>query len=380
MSFNINLKEFKNLLQKVYSIVPSRTPYNVLLNLKFVVENRQLKVYATDIDTSIVAKIDIDSNENIKFAVNAKKIYDWITIYNGDENQNIAIDVNNSNMTIVRGKSKSNFACVDVNDYPEFTTFEKNKSYDFPIDKLKYISSRVANFTAAKDPSRNRGALEGVLFDCSKNKFISVATDANKLSIVSFNSILGFDGNVSVIIPPRPLNEVAKIAESFDYENIKFSFYENSVSFFADDFELITKLLEGPYPDYERVIPKEFKLSFSIYRQELINSLKIVATVASKENNLTILCLKNNELSLHSEDISTNSKGDEFLEVDYPFQEDFVIGFNSAFLIEILSAIDTQKVKFEFVGNTAGAVIKPIYSENEDEKNILFLLMPLRIN
>ena len=379
MSFNVNLKEFKNLLQKVYPIVPIRTPYNVLLNFKFIIENKQLKVYATDIDTSIVAKINIDSDENQKFAVNAKKLYDWITIYNGEENQNIIIDVNNSSIVFSRGKSKSNFACVDVNDYPEFQILNKDKYYEFSAEKIKYISGKVCKFSAS-DAGRNRGALEGVFFDCSKERLIAVATDANKLSIVSFNDSFGFEGNVREIIPTKPINEVSRIVETFNYESVKFSFFNDSILFFSDDFELVTKLVEGQYPDYERVIPKEYNKSFIVERQEFINALKITATVTDKTNNLTKFYLEKNELRLHSEDINTNSKSDEFLDVDYSYEQSFVIGFNVIFLIEILSAIDTQKVKFEFVSNSSVALIRPVYSEDEEKKNILFLLTPLRIN
>jgi len=107
--------------------------------------------------------------------------------------------------------------------------------------------------------------------------------------------------------------------------------------------------------------------------------LKITASVADKTNNLTKFYLETGELRLHSEDINTNSKSDEFLTVDYN-DESFIIGFNSMFLIEILSAIDTQYVKFELLEKNVGAVIKPVYAEEEEAKNILFLLMPLRIN
>jgi len=378
MSFSVNLKAFKDLLQKVYPVVPARTPYPVLCNLKFTTQDGLLKVYATDMDTSVMASIAVESKDESKFVVNAKKIYDWTAISASDDDQEVIIDVSDSNIILTRGKSKSAFACVDVNDYPEFVNLEKSKVYTLPAEKLKYLSNKVANFTAAKDPSRSRGALEGILFDCSREKFTSIATDANKLSVVSFNSALGFDGDVSVIIPPKPLTEVAKIAENFSYESIKFSFFENSVSFFADDFELITKLLEGPYPDYKRVIPADYKKYFSVDRQEIINALKITSSVADKTNNLTKFYLENGELRLHSEDINTNSKSDEFLSIDYT-DEPFIIGFNSVFLIEILSAIDTQYVKFEFVEKNIGAVIRPVYAEEEEIKNILFLLMPLRI-
>jgi len=379
MSFSVNLKEFKNLLQKVISIVPARTPYNLLYNLKFETKNGRLSVFATDMDTFVVARIDIDSNEEAKFFVNAKKIYDWTAISVGDDNQSILISVSDSNITLTRGKSKSDFACVEANDYPPFPNIEKTKEYKFPAEKLKYISGKVGNFAAQKTDGRSRGALEGILFDCSKENLTSVATDANKLSIVSFNEELGFMGNVSVIIPPKPLNEVAKIVDSFGYENVKFAFQDENISFFSDDFELITKLVEGPYPDYKKVIPLEYQKTFSIDRQQIINALKITAAVADKSNNLTKFYLTNNELRLHSEDIATNSISDEYLAIDYE-NEDFVIGFNSLFLIEILSSIDTEQVKFEFTNNTTGALIRPIFAENEENKDILFLLMPLRIS
>jgi len=378
MSFNVNLKSFKNLLQKVYSTVPVRTPYPVLLNLKFVIGGGQLKVYATDMDTFVVAQISIDSDEEKKFVVNAKKIYDWTTISSNDDNQNISIDINDISVVITRGKSKSAFACVDINDYPEFPQFDKSKSYEFPAEKLKYVSGRVSSFAALKNESRNRGALEGVLFDCFKDKVIFVATDAHKLSIVSFNTSFGFNESVSVIVPPKPLNEVVNIIESSEFDNVKVSIFPENISFFSDDFELVTKLFEGPYPDYNKVIPTEHNNEFSIERQDLINSLKIAASVADKTNNLVKLCLEGNELCLRSEDTNTNSRSDEFLSVDYPNDDKFVIGFNANLLIEILSVIDTQKVKFEFINNTTGSVIKPVYSENSEDKNILFLLMPLR--
>ncbi|MCL2844148.1 MAG: DNA polymerase III subunit beta [Chitinivibrionia bacterium] len=381
MSFSVNFKAFKDLLQKVSPIVPTRTPYPVLCNLKFTTQGGMLRVYATDMDTSVMASIAIDSQDEAKFVINASKICSWTNsaVSASDDDQDVVIEVSDSNIILIRGKSKSAFACVDVNDYPEFVSFDKNKSYTLPADKLKYLSSKVAPFAATKDPSRNRGALEGINFDCTRDRFTCVATDANRLSVVSFNSALGFDGDVSVIIPPKPLECVAKIVESFGYENIQFSFFENSVSFFADDFELITKLLEGPYPDYKRVIPAEYKKHFSVDRQKIINLLKITASVADKTNNLTKFYLENGELRLHSEDINTNTKSDEFLSIDYN-DEPFIIGFNSLFLIDVLSAMDTQNVKFEFVERNIGAVVRPIYAEDEEAKNILFLLMPLRIS
>jgi DNA polymerase-3 subunit beta len=380
MSFSVNLKEFKNLLQKVYPTVPVRTSFNALLNFKFVVGNKQLSVYATDIITSIVAKMNIDSDEEKEFVVNAKKIYDWTIISNIDDNQNVLIDIDNTNVVITKGKSKSNFACVDINDYPPFPVYKKDKYYEFYAEEIKYISQRVCNFAASKEIGRNRGALEGVYFDCSKEKLIAVATDANKLSIVSFNRSLGFEGIVQEVIPTKPINEVSKIVETFDYQKINFSFFDESISFFTDDFELITKLIEGQYPDYEKVIPKDYNKYFSIERQELINALKITMTVADKTNNLTKFYLDKNELRLHSEDINTNSRSDEYLEIDYSYEQNFVVGFNSIFLIEILSAIDTQKVKFEFTSNSTIVLIRPVYSEEDEKKSVLFLLMPLRIN
>jgi len=378
MAFNVNLKSFKNLLQKVYPTVPVRTPYPVLLNLKFVVGGGQLKVYATDMDTSVVAQIAVDSDEEKKFVVNAKKIYDWTTISSSDDNQNVSVEISDSSVVITRGKSKSAFACVDINDYPEFPQFDKSKNYEFPAEKLKYVSGKVSSFAALKNESRNRGALEGVLFDCFKDKVIFVATDAHKLSIVSFNTSFGFNESISVIVPPKPLNEVVNIIESSGCDNVKVSIFPENISFFSNDFELITRLFEGPYPDYNKVIPTEHNNEFSVERQDLINSLKIAASVADKTNNLVKLCLEGDELCLRSEDTNTNSRSDEFLSVNYPNDDKFVIGFNANLLIEILSAIDTQKVKFEFVNNTTGSVIKPVYSEGGEEKDILFLLMPLR--
>jgi DNA polymerase-3 subunit beta len=378
MSFSVNLKEFKNLLQKVYPVVPARTPYNVLYNLKFETFEGRLEVFATDMETSVVASIAIDSSEETKFVINAKKIYDWTAISAGDDSQSVTITVNNSNISLTRGKSKSDFACVDTNDYPEFPNLKKSKEYNLPLDKLKYISGRVGNFSASRTDGRSRGALEGILFDCSKENLTSVATDANKLSIVSFSGEFGFDGNVSVIIPPKPFNEVAKIVESFGCESIKFSVEDDSISFFSDDFELVTKLVEGPYPDYKKVIPTEYQKSLVLDRTELISALKITASVADKTNNLTKFYMTNGELRLHSDDKATNSTSDEYLPIEYEGDE-FVIGFNSLFLIEILNSLDTEKVKFEFTNNTTGALVRPVFSEDEENKNILFLLMPLRI-
>jgi len=378
MSFSVNLKEFKNLLQKVYPVVPTRTPYSALYNLKFSAADGRLSVFATDMDTSVTASIAIDSNEETNFVVNAKKIYDWTAISAGDDNQSVLIDVKDSNIILTRGKSKSDFALVDVNDFPPFPEIDKNKQYEFPAEKLKYVSTKVGNFAATKTDGRSRGALEGILFDCSGENLISVATDANKLSIVKFIDSFGFDGDVSVIIPPKPLNEVAKIVESFGYESVKFAFKEESVSFFSDDFELITKLVEGPYPDYKKVIPVEYKNSFEVNRLEIISALKITASVADKSNNLTKFFLEKDELRLHSQDIATNSISDEYLAIEYS-GDNFVIGFNSLFLIEILNSLDTEKVKFEFTNNTTGALIRPIYADSSENKDILFLLMPLRI-
>ena len=218
--------------------------------------------------------------------------------------------------------------------------------------------------------------MSGVFFELNSNSINFVATDAHKLVKYTRNDS-SVNENAEFIMPKKPLQLLKNVLLDKEDE-IKIEYNETNVQFSFNDSILISRLIDGKYPNYEAVIPKENPNELTIEKDVFLNSLKRVSIFSNKTTHQIKLKIKGSVLNISAEDFDFNNSAEETLNCDYK-GDDIQIGFNSRFLIEMLNNLDHKEIKlFMSLPNRAG-IIKPS-KENLDSEEITMLVMPVMLN
>ncbi|MEZ5053733.1 MAG: DNA polymerase III subunit beta [Chitinophagales bacterium] len=220
-----------------------------------------------------------------------------------------------------------------------------------------------------------RPAMTGVLFQLDDNGITFVATDAHKLVKFNRNDILA-DNAASFIVPKKALNLLKAIVPNNDTEvSVQ---YNKSNAFFAfDNIQLICRLIDAKYPDYNAVIPKENPNLLAVLKDDLFSSLRRTSIFSNKTTHQVVLKMSGSELSVSAQDLDFSNEASEKLNCDYRGNA-MEIGFNAKFLLEMLAALDSSEIHIELsTPNRAGIIRPSVKEENED---LLMLVMPVMLN
>lgn len=374
MTFTIKRADLTDLIQKTYPVIPVRTSLQVLNNFKLQFSNSKLEIFASDLDNFVRASAPVNGNDSAEIAVNAKKFSEIIREID-DEVLNISIENN-----VIMIESESGFSCkitgVDIREYPHFPENSFEQKYDIP---LEYFSGMVdkSSFAVSKDESR--ACLCGILWECSSKRTGMVATDGHRLGASFIHISLGLDQDISFIVPQKSLVHVKRMAELSSSEIVSFYCTEKQIFFAIDNFLLSTKLIDGPYPDYEKGIPREFSKSAVVDRLQFFNAIRRVSILANTKNQQVKMVFNSADVEISSTNIDIGGEAKQQIPAQYTGDENHAIGFNGSYLLKILSIITTETVRIDMNSQITASVISPIYSENEVQSDDIFLIMPLRI-
>jgi DNA polymerase-3 subunit beta len=217
--------------------------------------------------------------------------------------------------------------------------------------------------------------MSGVFCELSPDDLTFVATDAHKL--VRYKRKDASAGAVtSFILPKKPLNQLKNVLP--DDAEVVIEYDQTNAFFSYDTVSLICRLIDGKYPNYDAVIPKDNPNTLTIERSPIINSIRRVALYANQSTNQVRLKISGKELTLSAEDIDYANEAKERLTCNYE-GEDMEIGFNSKFLLDMLTNLDSNHVKFELSAPNRAGILIPVDPQNEDE-DILMLVMPVMLN
>ncbi len=252
MSFQIAQREFLKAIQKAYPIVPSNSSLQILLNLKLSFRSDHLEITATDLDHSIKVITPLTGDGEYDITVNSKKLFEIVKELH-DDTLTLSID---ENVLII--DSGSTFSCkisgADTRDYPQFPEINDPVSLSVEYNKLKSMIGKTS-FAVSKDEAR--ACLCGVLWEIGSDKTTMVATDGHRLGYSSLNESFGVESSLSSIVSPKSLLHAVKIFDNGEKENnVSVEIGEKYVVLKDENVTLCTKLLDGPYPDYDKVIPK----------------------------------------------------------------------------------------------------------------------------
>ncbi len=368
MKITVDQAALARALDTVRAVVPPKTTLPILGNILLEAEGSQLSLAVTDLDTTVVTRIEADVLEPGGITVHARRFGDLIKDLSRAP---VAISVREGIVHVECQKTRAKFPGIDREEFPKLPALARKG--EFEIDGGRFRRAiRKTSFCVSRDETRP--ALTGLLWRFTKAETMLVATDGYRLAKVSWKG-----GEVKeardLILAPKPLNQVAGLLHEID-QPVKVAFDENHALFQVGATDVYTRLIEGTFPKYEQVVPKESPQRLVINREALLSACRRVWHVSDVQSHQMQLSLSPNAVAVKAESAEQGEVRDE-IPVEYD-GESMEIGFNTSFVMEILKAIEGERVVFRLSTPVTAGLVEP--EEPTGDESNLFLIMPLRLS
>ena len=372
MNFIVSSTYLLKQLQVLGTVINSNNALPILDNFLFVLDESELVVSASDLETTMSAKLSIDSQSRGQIAIPAKLLLDILKSF-PDQPLTFSVQKESNTIEISSNSGKYSIAFYDGDDFPTAITLEDPATTAVPAEVLASAINKTI-FAAGNDDLRP--VMSGVFFQFTTDGLIFVATDAHKLVKYSRTDVKAHE-NTEFIMPKKPLT-ILKGILSVTADDVFISYNKNNAIFKFDNYSLLCRLIDGKYPNYEAVIPKENPNKLLINRNLFQSSVRRVSIFSNKTTHQIRLKIAGTELNISAEDIDYSNKADERLTCDYQ-GEDMQIGFNSRFLSEMLSNLQSDEIMLEMSLPNRAGILTPVDGLSEGE-NVLMLVMPVMLN
>ena len=357
-------------IQVLGGILNTNNTLPILDYFLFNISESVLKITASDLETTLSAEIKIESEDNGSIAVPAKLLIDTLKTF---PDQPLTFKTEgDSIIEISSDQGKYDMAYFGGDEFPKSVSLPSPSKTIIPSNILATAISKTI-FAAGNDDLRP--VMSGVFFQFSSQNLTFVATDAHKLVKYTRTDVTA-DKTAEFIMPKKPLNLLKGVLSG--EEDVTIEYNDANAKFTFENFVLICRLIDGKYPNYEAVIPKENPNKLTVDRASFQNSVRRVSIFSSKTTHQIRLKMAGTELNISAEDIDFSNKADERLNCDYQ-GDDMQIGFNSRFLSEMLSNLSSNEVLIEMSLPNRAGILTPIDGTDEGEQ-ITMLVMPVMLN
>jgi DNA polymerase-3 subunit beta len=343
----------------------------ILENFLFEINKSTLTVTASDLQTSMITELGIESKEKGNIAVPARILLD--TLKNlPDQPVTFSIDESTYSIEISSDNGRYKLSGENATDFPKVPSV----SNDFSANISSEVLARAVNNTIfATSSDELRPAMTGVYVNLGEKNTTFVATDGHRLVRYRRTDIKSDNGN-AIIIPRKALN-LLKATLPTENTDVTIDFNMSNAFFKFGNIRMICRLIDERFPDYENVIPSQNPIKMTISRTELLSSLKRISIYANKTTHQVRLKITGSELQVSAEDLDFSNEANERLSCEHE-GDDIEIGFNAKFLIEMLTNLDTDQIKLNMSApNKAGLIIP---AEKDKAEDILMLVMPVMLN
>ena len=366
MQIKINRETLLKPLMNVTSIVERRHTLPILSNLLLEAKNNQIQLTATDLEMQISLTVENSFNGELSTTISAKKFLDICRSL--PESADIDMVTNDSRMTVKAGKSRFNLQTLPAADYPVMTK-AGGSGTNITVSQiaLKKLFKQVEFAMAQQDI---RYYLNGLLLEVNEDNLNVVGTDGHRLSFTSAKLNQQYD-KTDVIIPRKTVIELIKLLNDSE-EEVAIEINAGQVNFSFSDIRLISKVIDGKFPDYHRVIPTNHQNTFSVNRLGVLTAMQRASILSNEKYRGIRMVLSNNNLKL----ISTNTEqeeAEEELEIEYS-QDGLDIGFNVTYLIDVLNNVTDENINFSFADANSSCLITV-----PNDQNYKYVVMPMRI-
>ncbi|PQJ77687.1 DNA polymerase III subunit beta [Polaribacter porphyrae] len=371
MKFIVSSSQLLRQLQVLGGVINSNNTLPILDNFLFELSENQLQVSASDLETTMSSVVEVESDNSGSIAVNARLLLDTLKTF---PDQPLTFKTEgDSTIEISSDQGKYDMAYFGGDEFPKAVNLPSPSVTVVPAHILGTAISKTI-FAAGNDDLRP--VMSGVFFQFSSQSLTFVATDAHKLVKYSRTDVTA-DQTAEFIMPKKPLNLLKGILGGSESE-VTIEYNDANAKFTFDNVVLVCRLIDGKYPNYEAVIPKENPNKLTVDRASFLNSVRRVSIFSSKTTHQIRLKMAGTELNISAEDLDFANKADERLSCDYQ-GDDMQIGFNSRFLSEMLNNLNSNEVLIEMSLPNRAGILTPIDGTDEGEK-ITMLVMPVMLN
>ena len=369
MNLSISKEQISTGLQAVQNVVSTRTTLPILSNVLLRAEGNRLELTATDLDVTVTCSVEASVKKSGATTVPVKKLLGIVRELSSAE---IEMEVDDKHVTSLRsGSSFFKLRGLGAEEFPPLPKFKEDKKVALPQEKIKGML-RKTSFAVSTDESRY--VLNGIFISLKEHKLTMVATDGRRLALADEEVDVSDKSQGEFIVPAKAVNELNRLLQ--DKGEIEIKYTDNQAAFALKDPNgssvlIITKLIEGNYPNYRQVIPAETKERIALSREEFLHALKRAEIMTSdKQNSVKLSFTKNNlAITANSPDVG---EARETLAINYKGKE-MAIAFNPGYVIEPLNALSNDEVFLELIDELSPGVLKI-------NGPFLYVVMPMRLS
>ena len=366
MKLSIEKNDFLNALGHVQSVVERRNTIPILSNVLLDARNGKLSMTATDMDIAIIDSAISQITTEGAITTPAGTLFD--VVRKMPEGAQISLELEGNKLTVSAGRSKFSLPTLSTEDFPVMTGGDMPHTFRISAPEL---SSLIEHTRFAISTEETRYYLNGIFFHAKDGVFLAVATDGHRLAKAEMPAPAGTTDMTGVIVPRKTVTELYKLLETTDNE-CEVSLSDSKIEFSINGATLTSKLVDGTFPDYERVIPQGNPETFSLNCNSFAASVDRVATIADGKMRAIKMNVENNLITLKATHADMGEATEE-MEVDYN-STPLEIGFNARYLLDITSQIKSGEAVFEVKDGASPSIIK-----NSDDDSVLYVIMPMRV-
>lgn len=371
MKFIVNSVYLLKQLSNINGVITTNPVVPILENFLFELDKGSLTVTASDLQTSMITELQVESKEKGSIAVPARILLD--TLKNLPEQPvTFSIDESSYSVEIISDNGRYKLSGENATDFPRVPSV----SNDFSAVISSEVLARAINNTIfATSNDELRPAMTGVYINLGDRNTTFVSTDGHRLVRYRRSDVTSENGN-AIIIPRKALN-LLKTTLPAENTEVTLDFNMSNAFFRFGNIKMICRLIDERFPDFENVIPSGNHIKMTIDRADLLGALKRISIYANKTTHQVRLKITGSELQISAEDLDFSNEANERLSCEHE-GEDIEIGFNARFIIEMLSNIDSDKIQLTMSAPNKAGVILP--ADNDNTEDILMLVMPVMLN
>jgi len=369
MNLTITKEQLLNGLQAVQNVVSSRTTLPILSNVLVRAENNRLEFTATDLDVTVACSVEATVKKGGATTIPVKKLFSITRELSSTE---IDLEVDEKNVCSIRsGSSFYKINGLAAEEFPPINAFKDDKKVTVAQEKLKAMMKKTS-FAISTDEARY--VLNGIFMSLKEHKMTIVATDGRRLALTDEEVDISDKSQGEFIIPAKAVNELNRLLS--DKGDVTIRYAENQAEFSLKDDKgfsvvIVTKLIEGNYPNYRQVIPAEAKERVSLPREEFLHALKRAEIMTSEKANSVKLAFGKNNLAITANSPEVG-EARESIAVNYKGKE-MAIAFNPKYMIDPLNALSNDEVFIELIDELSPGVLKI-------NGPFLYVVMPMRLS
>jgi DNA polymerase-3 subunit beta len=353
-------------LQKIQGIVERKNTLPILSHFLLTAQMDGVIIHATDLELGYRGSLDATVNKPGTVAMPARKTYDILRELPAGVQVSLSVE-NQGWVRLVAGSAAFKVPCLPAEEYPALPHIE---DAEYSVLDGNVLEEMIRKTVFATSHDETRYTLSGVLFICNETETTMVATDGHRLAHIRRPISLGT--SLRLIVPRKALDEVGRFASDSDSQEVGLASLENHLVFRRGQAVLVTRLIEGQFPDYEGVIPKEFTRHATLDHERLLRALRRVSLLSNEKTKPVRVEFEPDSLTLRS---NTPEMGEAVEQIPAEYDgEAMVMGFNARYMLEAMAVIDDEQVTLELNDPLSPGVMRPT-----GDAEYFYVIMPMRV-